>query len=213
MGRGPVLVVVLLLLLGASDVLDGQQPVAPDSSPPPDVALDSVFGVGSSEWMFTAGPGLGISLFHSEPGHRYLMPSISWGRVLSRPLGPGAFRGRFEWAIEVVPLFSQFNPRTTYGLGVTPLVWRWNFVPRGKLAPFAELAGGALWTRDPIPSETTAANFTAHAAYGIRYFLGPQHAIVASYRFHHISNGNRLERNPGVNAHVLQVGFSLLRPR
>jgi hypothetical protein len=54
-------------------------------------------------------------------------------------------------------------------------------------------------------------NFTAHIAYGLRYFMRPHTAFVASYRFHHISNGNRLERNPGVNAHVIQLGVSLLR--
>lgn len=204
--------VLVILLIGSSISVQGQ-PTTPDATASDASPLEPLFNVGSSEWMIIAGPGLGVSLFHSEPGHRYLMPSISWGRILSRPVGPAALRGRFEWAIEVVPIFSQFDPRTTFGFGVTPLVWRWNFDPRGKLVPFAELAGGALWTRDPIPSETTTANFTAHAAYGMRYFLGPQHAVVASYRFHHISNGNRLERNPGVNAHVFQVGFSLMRPR
>ncbi len=210
MVRGLVLVIALLL---RSSAPQAQQPSPQDTTPTPESALAPLFSVGSSEWMITAGPAFGDSLFNSVPGHRYFVPSISWGRVLTRPVGPGAIRGRFEWAIEVVPLFRQFNPRATVGVGVTPLVWRWNFDPRGKLAPFAELAGGALWTRDPVPSETTTANFTAHAAYGVRYFLGPQHAVVASYRFHHISNGNRLERNPGVNAHVLQVGFSLMRPR
>jgi hypothetical protein len=206
------LAVVCSLVLGASVAVSGQQPAA--SAAPSDASLvEPLFAVGSDEWMITAGPGLGVSLFHSEPGHRYLVPSISWGRVLSGPVGPAALRGRFEWAVEVVPLFRQFNPLATFGVGVTPLVWRWNFDPRGKLAPFAELAGGALWTRDPIPAETTTANFTAHVAYGVRYFFRPREALVVSYRFHHISNGNRLERNPGVNAHVIQIGLSLMRPR
>jgi hypothetical protein len=100
----------------------------------------------------------------------------------------------------------------TIGFGVSPLVWRWNFQPRGKLAPFAELAGGALWTRDPVPENTTTANFTAHVGYGVRYFVWPQTAIVVGYRFHHISNGNRLDENPGINAHVLQFGVSFARP-
>jgi hypothetical protein len=207
------LALVFFLLLGTAVTLTGQQPAAPAAGPPDASPFDPLFSVGADEWMIIAGPGLGVSLFHSEPGHRYLVPSISWGRVLSRPLGPAALRGRFEWAVEVVPLFSQFNPLATYGFGVTPLVWRWNFDPRGKIVPFAELAGGALWTRDPIPADTTTANFTAHAAYGVRYFFRPREALVISYRFHHISNGNRLERNPGVNAHVIQVGVSLMRPR
>ena len=161
----------------------------------------------------TGGPAIGVVLFHSQGGHKYLLPSISWGRILSGPVGPGVLRGRFEWAVEVIPVFTQFNPERTYGFGVTPLLWRWNFDSRGNIAPFAELAGGALWTRDPVPAQTTTANFTAHASYGIRYFFRPNQAFVVAYRLHHISNGNRLERNPGVNAHVLQVGFSVMLPR
>jgi hypothetical protein len=202
---------LVLFLLCDSARLHGQRPTPTDPSVPDALPLALLFNIGSSEWMMVAGPGLGDSLFDSAPGHRYLVPSISWGRVLSRSVGPAAVRGRFEWAIEVIPLFRQFNPLTTSGVGVTPLVWRWNFEPRGKLAPFAELAGGALWTRAPIPAGTTTANFTARAAYGVRYFLRPREAVVVSYGFHHISNGNRLEYNPGVNAHVIQFGVSLMR--
>ena len=190
----------VVLALGVARPADAQ-----DVSPVPH--LD----VGTSEWMATAGPALSVPVFHSVGGHRYLLQSISWGRILSGTIGPRALRGRFQWSVELVPLYSQFAPDHTYGVGVTPLLWRWNFEPRGRVVQFAELAGGALWTRDPVPMRTTRANFTAHAAYGLRYFLRPTLALVASYRFHHISNGNRLERNPGVNAHVMQFGVSVLR--
>jgi hypothetical protein len=133
--------------------------------------------------------------------------------VLSGPVGSGIFRGRFEWSLEFVPFFRQYHPTDTYGFGVTPLLWRWNFQPHGKFVQFAELAGGALWTRDPVPEETTTANFTAHVAYGVRYFVKPRTALVAAYRFHHISNGNRLEVNPGVNAHVMHFGVSIVQSR
>ena len=208
-----VILFVSVMVITVSARVDAQACAVPVDAGHEEPALDVLFAVGAAEWMLTAGPGLGVSIFHSERGHRYLLPSISWGRVLSKPLGPAGLRGRFEWAVEVIPIFGQFSPVDTWGVGVTPLLWRWNFEPRGNIAPFAELAGGALWTSEPVPARTTTSNFTAHAAYGIRYFLRPRQAFVASYRFHHISNGNRLERNPGVNAHVLQFGFTLMMPR
>jgi hypothetical protein len=191
---------VMLGLIGASAAASAQ-----------DGTVTPVLDVGTTEWMAIAGPAVGVTIFHSSEGHRYFLQSLSWGRILSNPRGPGALRGRFEWSIEVVPVFGQYQPERTYGVGVTPLVWRWNFEPHGRLAPFAELAGGALWTRDPLPADTTTANFSAHVAYGVRYFFTPRAAMVASYRFHHISNGNRRDRNPGVNAHVVQLGVSVLR--
>jgi hypothetical protein len=181
---------------------------APQAEPASDIPLSS----GATEWSISAGPAFGVVLFHSERGHRYTLQTVSWGRVLTGPHGPGALRGRFELAFEIVPLFGQYDPTSTYGFGITPLFWRWNFEPRGKLAPFAELAGGGLWTRDAVPARTTTSNFTAHAGYGIRYFFRSGRTLNVSYRFHHISNGNRLERNPGVNAHVVLVGVSLIRP-
>jgi Lipid A 3-O-deacylase (PagL) len=202
-----------LLLLLASATFGEAQTSADDTNVAGAIDVESLLAVGSSEWMVAAGPAFGAVVAHSAPGHKYFRSSVSWGRVLAEPWGPGVLRGRFEWAIEVVPLFSQFSPDETLGVGVTPVTWRWNFDPRGRVSPFLEVAGGLLWTGEPVPPQTTAANFTAHASYGIRYFYRPRQALVIAYLFDHISNGNRLERNPGVNAHTVQVGLSLIRPR
>jgi lipid A 3-O-deacylase len=215
--RRQTLVVLLHVILSvgsaaAQETTNGQ-PTAPSASAESAVDVTSFLEVDSSEWMVTGGPAIGVVVFNSARGHRYMLQTVSWGRVLSAPRGPGALRGQFEWALEAVPIYGQFAPTDTYGFGFSPLVWRWNFEPRGRVAPYFELAGGGLWTTEPVPVRTTTANFTAHAAYGVRYFMRPQQALVVSYRFHHISNGNRLERNPGVNAHVFQVGFSYFRPR
>jgi hypothetical protein len=200
---------VLITLAGASLVAAQTSSTSLDRTPLE--PLEPLFAVGSSEWMITGSPAFSVVVFHSSPEHKYLLASLSWGKVLSRPIGPGVLRGRFEWAIEVVPLFAQYAPGGTFGVGVTPLTWRWNFDPRGKIAPFAELAGGLLFTGDPIPQQLAKANFTAHASYGIRYFFRANQALVAAYQFHHISNGNRLDKNPGVNAHAVQLGVSIMR--
>jgi Lipid A 3-O-deacylase (PagL) len=193
-------------------VITARSAIAQQPSSPPE-PLEPLLAVGSSEMMITGGPAFGEVVFHSSPDHKYMLTSLSWGRIMSRPVGPGVLRGRFQWAVEVVPLFAQYAPGDTFGVGVTPLAWRWNFDPRGRLAPFAELAGGLLFTLDPVPAALAKANFTAHISYGVRYFFRPTQALVFGYEFHHISNGNRLEKNPGVNAHVLQAGVSLMRAR
>jgi hypothetical protein len=200
-----------LLLLSLPRVVHAQTPPAAPASEPSDVA--PMFSVGSTEVMITAGPAFGEEIFHSSSGYRYVLSSFSWGLILTGPVGPGVLRGRFEWAVEAVPVLAQYAPYDTYGAGVSPLTWRWNFDPHGKLAPYVELAGGLLWTRNPLPEQTTTANFTAHASYGVRYFFQDRTAFVASYTFHHVSNGNRLDRNPGINAHMALVGFSFFRPR
>jgi lipid A 3-O-deacylase len=206
--------VALLFLLAFVLPAAAQTPPAPAATQPsvsPDG--DTLLGKGDSEFMLTAGAAYGIVVFHSAGGHRFVLQTTSWARVLSETHLPGPLRGRFAWAVEAVPLFGQYEPTKTYGFGVSPLVWRWNFVGRGNVMPYAELAGGGLWTTEPVPDRTTTGNFTAHAGGGVRFFLGARRALVVNYWFHHISNGNRLERNPGVNSHIVQVGLSYVPPR
>jgi hypothetical protein len=201
------------LLAALGSTVHAQSSVADQPTPRPALDASSVVALGATEWMATLGSAWGVVLFHSAEGHRYVMQTVSWGRVLSGPKFSGVLRGRFEWAFEASPVYAQYQPSSTYGFGVSPLLWRWNFEPRGRYAPFAQLSGGALWTSSPVPEQTTTANFTANTGAGLRILFKSQQALVLMYRFDHISNGNRLERNPGVNAHSLHVGWSLLRPR
>jgi hypothetical protein len=209
--RTVLLTTVAVLSIASHAQAQSQGPAQPAASRPLDAAqfLDR----GATEWMTTIGSAWSVVLFHSDEGHRYLSQTVSWGKVLSGPKFRGALRGRFEWAVETMPVFGQYHPDAVYGVGVSPFAWRWNFEPLGKYAPFAELAGGLLWTSAPVPQRTTRANFTAHAGMGLRRMIRRTQALVVSYRFDHISNGNRLERNPGVNAHAVHIGWSVLKVR
>ena len=185
-----------------------QDPPPSTSSPGPAPDPGPVRG---DEWQIGAGHAWSIDLLQSEGGRRYVPVTVSWGRDVMRDAGPGWLRGRLMWAVEAMPLYWQYEPTTTAGVAVSPLVWRWQFVPRPRAAAFAELAVGGLFTADPVPEGTEAANFITHGAVGIRWRPGRAVSWVTAYRFQHISNGNQLVTNPGVNAHVLWVGISLRR--
>lgn len=169
--------------------------------------------VGSSEWVVGAGAARSIGLFQSKSGRRYLVQTVSWGRELTRDHGPGALRGRFAWAMEVMPVFRQLQPARAYGLGVAPVLWRWNFVPRRRWSGFGELAMGGLWSSTTIPEGTSRVNFTAHWGGGVRVGTASGRSLVLAYRFQHISNGNQLSSNPGINSHVALVGWSMARQK
>lgn len=216
MHRGVVLILIALTVCLAPSLVAAQaapaDPPATQAAPPVPLEANGLFAVGTSEWMVTGGGAWGVRVFNSAAGYQYVVQTISWGRVLSEPRFRGKLRGRFEWAFEGTPIYAQYHPNRVFGFGVAPLVWRWNFEPHGRYAPYAELAGGALWTSDPVPLRTTTANFTAHAGFGVRRLISRQQALVLAYRFDHISNGNRLDRNPGVNTHGVHIGLTLIRP-
>jgi opacity protein-like surface antigen len=108
----------------------------------------------------------------------------------------------------MTPLFAQFSPANIYGVGIAPVVWRWNFPPGRRWSSFVELSMGGLWTSAPIPENTSRANFTAHWGAGVRRRWNDRNAVLLAYRLQHFSNGNRLGSNPGVNSHVILAGWS-----
>jgi hypothetical protein len=163
---------------------------------------------GGSEFTISAGVARSVNLFQSTAGRSYAVETVSWGRELTREWGPGPLRGRFVWAVEVMPIFAQFSPASIYGMGVAPVVWRWNFMPQPRWSAFGELAMGGMWSSEPIPEKTSRGNFTAHWGAGVRVRPRGPHSVVVAYRFQHLSNGNQLGSNPGVNSHVVLVGWS-----
>ena len=54
-------------------------------------------------------------------------------------------------------------------------------------------------------------NFTLQIAPGLRYFLNKRAALSLEYRFHHISDANTTEHNPGLNSYFVLLGFSIFR--
>lgn len=165
---------------------------------------------GATEWSASASVARGISFLQSNGGERYGLAQLSWGRVLTDPIGRGVWRGHFEWVVEALPVMAEWSGGRARGVGLSPLGWRWNFAPRGRLSSFGEVGGGALWTSQAIPRGTTSTNFTAYAGIGLRVFGRGRGGMVVSYRLHHISNGNSVRRNPGVNAHMVSVGWTHL---
>lgn len=130
-----------------------------------------------------------------------------YGWVLTDPVGPGPLRGRFEYAVDVVPMFLVFQkPGTTYGFGLNPFALKWNFVQHHSVSPYIELGGGTLFSRSQVPPGTSRVNFTTSGAIGV-HFLQSKFNWSAELRFMHISNAGLANLNPGINTLQLRIGF------
>jgi len=131
---------------------------------------------------------------------------VRYGWVLTAPHGPGPLSGRFEYAVDAVPVFVVFQrANTAYGAGVNPFALKWIFATRGDAEPYLELNGGTLFTNHEVPSGTIGVNFTSSAALGV-HFLGKL-AWTAEARYMHISNAGLTTPNPGVNTVQVRVGI------
>lgn len=131
---------------------------------------------------------------------------LRYGWVLTDAHLPSVLKGRFEYAIDAVPVYLIFQPSgTAYGVGVNPLTLKWNFVRRGRLSPYLELNGGTLFTTSKVPAGTSAVNFTSSAALGT-HILGAKYAWAIEARYLHISNAGLGDLNPGINTFEVRLG-------
>jgi lipid A 3-O-deacylase len=133
------------------------------------------------------------------------------GLILSKEHLPGWARGNFEWAVDIMPLYTVYTPtRAVYGGSFRPAVWIWNFTMGEKVAPYAAIAGGILFTtRDIPPGNTSWVNFTPEAAFGANIFLRQGRALRVEGAYVHHSNADLGTQNPGYNAALFfTIGFS-----
>jgi hypothetical protein len=145
---------------------------------------------GGNEVQVWAGGG------HSVPGGTQDTEAFDagarYGWVITGPHWPWILRGRFEYAVDIVPVYMIFQPmQTAYAGGFNPLVLKWNFVRRGRFSPYFELSGGALFSNKNIPMYTNTVNFSPSAALGV-HILGEKYNWSVAVRYLHISNAGRL---------------------
>jgi hypothetical protein len=130
-----------------------------------------------------------------------------YGWVITEPHGPGFLRGRFEYAVDAVPVFMIFQPtNTAYGAAVNPFALIWNFEPHGRVVPYLDLGGGVLFTNTQVPAGTSRINFTTSGAVGL-HFLTSKATWTEDVRFMHISNAGLQTPNPGINTVQLRLGL------
>jgi lipid A 3-O-deacylase len=202
----------------------------------------------------------GFGVTEDRGNFKFMMVGAQGGKVLSPTVGHGLLRGNFEYAVQVMPFWQSYTPvmqrqnclpvagtngQTVYcsnyfnvggtftGASITPVIFRWNFAGTRRLVPWAQGAGGLLWTNHKYPAyggppsyapgstvtgdpgsyvnnsssaNTSVWNFTPQFGVGARYFLRPNRSLDFAANAIHISSASLGDRNPGVNA---SVQFSL----
>ena len=198
----------------------------------------------SQPWEYGVFIQGGVGLTEDRDNFRFFMAGVHLGKVLTPALGHGLFRGNFEYAVEVMPFWQSYTPSfqrancvavgtgiscSNYfatggmytGASITPIILRWNFVHGKRFMPFAQGAGGSLWTNHKYPAfgsplltlandgpgtDASVWNFTPQGGVGFHYFMNAKHSIDFGANAVHISSASLGDRNPGVNA---SVQFSL----
>ena len=124
-----------------------------------------------------------------------------------------------RWVFDTVPVALVGDPHTSnghrayaYGVGGSPIGAQVNFVHFRRIEPFLTSGGGFLYFNHRMFGTTQQFNFTAQLGGGVQLFTSSRRtAIDLGYKYHHISNANLANQNPGLDSHMLFVGLSLFR--
>jgi hypothetical protein len=179
----------------------GGQGGAPSTAP-------MLFERGTIEISIVGGTSLPTTVFRAAADQNLTMASFQIGRVMTG--GPNGHN--LQLILDGTPFFRIRQPDLVRGWSVSPLFVRWNFPPTGErgVRVFAEIAGGLLFTAQPVPVRTTTFNFVDQAGFGVRIEESPGRAWLFGYRFQHISNGGRVKPNPGANFNFVYAGLSFI---
>jgi hypothetical protein len=242
-------ILVFVLMVGTM-IATAETPAAADAA-----ALNPVAQVRQNRsWEYgpflNGGTGVG-----DRSGYKFLSGGFQLGKQLSPVVHAGIFSGQFEFGGNIMPLWQAYTPSphteaatckdqygnaascalqvgggTYYGVSLTPVILRWNFLTRSRrIQPWFQGAGGLVYTTHKFPpneqstqtiggekvfldSGTSVWNFEPQGGLGLHYFIRPRRSIDLGVNAVHISSASLGDRNPGVNASIqAQIGYTFWR--
>ena len=120
-----------------------------------------------------------------------------------------------ESAGQIIATQCISGHETVYAGGITPLGWKFNFLPQSRFQVFAALGGGLIASTARIPTDVPGGalfNFTADWQIGFERFNASRtRAWTVGYKLEHISDAFRTRVNPGIDLNVIFVGYSFFK--
>jgi Lipid A 3-O-deacylase (PagL) len=194
-------ILFLALSFGAPAAF-AQSPSTPDSG---DRAPEKGYEI--EVWSGAGGDPIGTP--HITLGNSVWNVGFRYGWILTDAHGPGFLRGRFEYAMDALPVVMVFQPGgKAYGFGFNPWGMKWNLEPHHRISPYIELGGGALISTRAIPLREQTFNFTPTGAIGLTFLRGKYHWSV-DFRSFHISDAELTAFNPGTDTFGLRIGWGI----
>lgn len=165
--------------------------------------------------LWVGGSPDSFDIIGTTENRKLLLLGLRYGRVLADWESTS-----LEYTLDIFPAAVVFEPErvrrgssTIYGAGLSPLGFKINFGQQNWIKPFVGASVGFLYFEKDIPvPRSSRFNFTPEIGFGLQFFLTPKRAATIGYKFHHMSNANTGESNPGMDSHVFYGGFSFFTP-
>jgi hypothetical protein len=128
-----------------------------------------------------------------------------------------------DWTVDGVPLAlisldrggqpgqSNGPKQVVYGAGLAPIGLRVDYDGFGWWRPYFATNVGFLMFTERVPATGTKFNYTWDFGLGAQLFVAADQALTLGYDFKHISNAYSGEDNPGFDANLFYIGYSIFR--
>jgi hypothetical protein len=172
---------------------------------------ESVFGFGKQSLGISAGHGLALPVGGTQISElediQFVYVTPRWGIGITDFLGGHSwYRGNFELLVEGTFLY-MVEPKRGIAGGIASMV-RYNFLTGSRFIPFLQAGAGVIALDADLRQQADGVNFILQSGVGLHYFISERTALTGEWRFHHISNANIHDRNPGINSSLVMFGFT-----
>jgi lipid A 3-O-deacylase len=162
----------------------------------------------TSEYALMTGYGITHKYFGATRTQVQTWDAIArFGYFLSDEVGEGSwYQGRHEIMLELpYHLGVDHDYRSMFG---GYLLGSWKFTGIEGMAPYIIAGGGVLYVDLGLPTMGTRLNYSYQAGTGVQYFISKDTALMAEYRYHHISNAGTANPNEPINSSKILFGFT-----
>ncbi len=165
----------------------------------------------NSEYSFLTGYGITHKYFGATRTQVQTWDAIArFGYFLSDEIARGAwYQGRHELLVELpYHMAVDHNAKSMVG---GYMLGSWKFTGLQEFAPYVFAGGGVLFVDLGLPTMGTKLDFSYQGGCGLQYFIRPDVALMAEYRYHHISNAGTASPNEPLNSSKFLFGLSYYR--
>jgi len=164
-----------------------------------------------NEFAFLTGYGITHRYFGATRTQVQTWDAIArWGHFLSDDVGKGSwYQGRHELLVELPYHMAVDHDARSMTGGY--LLGSWKFTGLDRFAPYVFAGGGILFVDTGLPTMGTKLDYSYQGGTGLQFFIRPDTALMAEYRYHHISNAGTATPNEPLNSSKFLIGVSFFR--
>ncbi|MCU1222975.1 MAG: Lipid 3-O-deacylase-related protein [Edaphobacter sp.] len=127
---------------------------------------------------------------------------------------PGNFHQTFQSPSNTVQydVTVTCDRRWSFAQGLSPIGLQYSLRRGHSIQPFVSSTAGYIFSTRPIPTTDAGSfNFTFDFGVGVEFFQSRMRSIQAEYRYHHISNHDTANANPGIDNGVFKLSYAFGR--